>query len=133
MTKKKLTIAQLLAKVEVKSRKRVRVENNVNVIKYIDAVGWEVGTTLIPTYVIFWHYRKQGNNNLVTKTPFFRTFNKRFPSYRKNTQRYYLLKEGIINITPELLREAKIYDSQYWKRKKKAKVQLSGQEGHNEN
>lgn len=95
---KTLSIEELLAKAEDKSSSRRRCENNVNVQKYIDRVGWEAGTLVVPTYVIFWHYRKiyeeTHYKSKANKTVFFRTFNKRFPSYRKNNQRFYLLNEG---------------------------------------
>jgi hypothetical protein len=132
----KLTVEELLAKATDNSKQRLRIENNVNTIKYMEAVGWEAGTMAIPTYVIFWHYRTQYTgthiHSKVSKTPFFRTFNKRIPSFRKNHQRYYLVKEGIIELTPELLKDCKAYDRQHWQKKprKKKTVQLSGQEGN---
>lgn len=132
----KLSIEELLAKAEEKGKKKLRVENNSNTLRYMDAVGWEPGTQAIPTYVIFWHYRTQYTGTViqckVSKTPFFRTFTKRIPSYRKNQQRYYLLKEGIIELTPQLLQDCKSYDRKHWQKKprKKKTVQLSGQEGN---
>jgi hypothetical protein len=135
----KLSIDELLAKAEEKEKKRVRIENNVNTLKYIERVGWESGTVAIPTYVIFWHYRTQYDGTHITskvgKTTFFRTFSKRFPAYRKNSQRYYLLKEGIIELTPELLKTCKSYDKQHWQKKprKKKSLQLLGQEGNDSN
>jgi hypothetical protein len=135
----KLTIDELLAKAEDKSKQRRRIENNVNTIRYIEHYKWEAGTLAIPTCVIFWHYRTQFTETRietkVNKTTFFRTFSKRFPSCRKNHQRYYLLKEGIIDLTPELLEKCKSYDKQHWQKKKRQKktVQLLGQEGNNAN
>jgi hypothetical protein len=121
----KPSIEELLAKVEEKGKPRRRIENNVNTLRYIDEVGWEAGTLSIPTYVIFWHYRTQwaGDRHLkANKTVFFRTFNKKFPPARKTAQRYYLLKEGIIELTPEVLKEAKAYDKQFWTKKEKVRL-----------
>ncbi len=133
----KISIEELLAKAEHGTKGKLRIENNKNVIKYIETVGWEPGTLAVPTHVLFWHYRTQyagaDITNKVSKAPFFRTFSKRFPSFRKTNQRYYLLKEGIINLTPELLKVCKSYDKQHWQKKprKKKALQLSGQEGNN--
>ena len=139
MTKKTLSIDELLAVAMQKEKKKLRCENHVGVGKYIDRVGWQTGTVLIPTTVIFWHYRKVYDgvdiNNKANKTVFFRTFNKRFKSFRKNKQRYYLLNDGIINLTQELYEECKRYDKQHWQKKprKKKTVRLPGQEGNNGN
>lgn len=132
----KLSVDELLAKATESSKKKLRVENNRNTLTYMESVGWEPGPIAIPTYVIFWHYRIQYTGcditNKASKTPFFRTFTKRIPSYRKNRQRYYLLNEGVINLTPELLEECKRYDRKHWQKKprKKKALQLSGQEGN---
>jgi len=137
---KQLTIEELLAKAEDKSKQRLRVENNVNTLKYIERVGWKAGTYAVPTCVIFWHYRTQYTGThlqaKVKKIVFFRTFGKQFRSYRDAGQRYYLLNEGVINVTPELLKECRAYDKQHWQkapRKKKEVVQLPRQEGDDSN
>lgn len=133
-----LSIDELLAKAEGKPKRKVRCENNVNVQKYIERVGWQTGTYAVPTHVIFWHYRTQYTQTDITakanKTVFFRTFNKRFPTYRKNNQRYYLLNEGIIEVTDELVKFCKSYDKQHWQKKKREKkIQLSGPQGNDSN
>lgn len=135
----KLSIDELLEKAEQKQKKPRRSENHRDVQRYIEAMKIETGTTAVPTYVIFYHYRSiyDGShfNTKANKTVFFRTFGKRFPTYRKNKQRYYLIND-FIQITDELLRVAKIYDKQHWQkkpRKKKSGVQLSGQEGNDSN
>lgn len=138
---KKLSIEELLAKVESKSKPtRKRLEKHTNTLRYIREFNFEAGTMKVPTYVIFWHYRIKwegpDRHQKANKTVFFRTFNQNFPSYRNGKQRYYLLKEGVIEVTPEIIKEAKLYDQTKWKRKnKKAQkgtpdLQLSGQEGN---
>lgn len=114
-----LSIDDLLKVVESKKRSSKRLEDNSNVRRYLEETGWEAGTLAIPTYVIFWHYRtmwKCDRHHKTNKIVFFRCFNKRFPAYRKNKQRFYLLKEGIIELTQEVLDEAKLYDKKFWKK-----------------
>lgn len=131
MSPKTLSIEELLAKATEATKPRRRIENNKNALRYIEETGWEAGTLLIPTYVIFWHYRNQwacDRHYKANKTVFFRTFNKSFPAVRKNNQRFYLLKEGIIELTPEVLKDAKQYDKTFWAKK----VRLPKQEGNDE-
>jgi hypothetical protein len=122
--KTNLSIEELLAKATEATKPKRRIENNKNTLRYIEETCWEAGTLAIPTYVIFWHYRnvwKCDRHYKANKTVFFRTFNKKFPAYRKHDQRYYLLKEGIIELNEEILKEAKAYDKQHWKKKEKTK------------
>lgn len=134
----KESIDDLIARAENKVKRSRKYENNINTIRYIERVGWEAGETLVPTYVIYWHYRSVYDgchqDNKARKVVFFRTFSKRFPKYRKNKQRYYLLN-NVIEITEEVLKEAKAYDKNHGQRRKKKKneIQLSGQEGNDEN
>lgn len=131
----KPSIDDLLNRIEQDKKPKLRIENNVNTLRYINEVGWEAGTLAIPTYVIFWHYRnvwKGDRHAKANKTVFFRTFNKKFPPARKSKQRFYLLKEGIIELTPEILKEAKSYDKQHWSKKEK-KIQSHEQKGDVQN
>lgn len=114
-----LSIDDLLKVVEGKKRSSKKVEDNSNVRRYIEEVGWEAGTTAIPNYVIFWHYRNEwkcDRHYKTNKIVFFRCFSKKFPAFRKNTQRFYLLNDNVIKLTDEVIREAKIYDKQFWKK-----------------
>lgn len=126
MSVKDLSIDDLLQVVETKKRSGRKIEDNANVRRYLQETGWEPGTLAIPNYVIYWHYRTKWvchKSNKTNKIVFFRCFNKRFPSFRKTNQRYYLLKEGIVELTPEVLKEAKHYDKTYFpKKEKKEKV-----------
>lgn len=142
-----LSIDELLSKAE--GKKRVRCENDSRVITFIERKQLQAGALLVPTYVIYWFYRQiytypgLFNQNKANKVTFFRTFKKRFPQYRKNRQRYYLLEpsqiieltdtveqngETIIKLKEEVLQKAKEYDKAYGKRKKKT-LQLPRQEG----
>jgi hypothetical protein len=134
----KLSVEELLAKVTENTKPRRRIENNTNVLRFIDETKLEAGTQAVPTYVIFWYYRNvwPGDRHYkAKKIVFFRTFNKKFPQYRVGKQRYYLLKEGVIELNDEVIKQAKIYDKQFWARKEKeapAEVRLSEQSGDSE-
>lgn len=134
-----LSIDELVARAEAKTKKRLRSETNASTLRYIREVGWESGTVAIPTYVIFWHYRnvwKADPSAKANKTVFFRTFNKHFVAYRSNGQRFYLMKEGVINLDINIKETAKLYDKQYWQKKAKQpkkSVQSAGQNGNEAN
>jgi hypothetical protein len=124
----KPSIDELLAKVAEGSKPRRRIENNTNVLRFIDETKLEAGTVAYPNSVIFWYYRNvwPGDRHYkANKIVFFRTFNKKFPNYRIGKQRYYLLNEGVIPLTDEVKKEAKSYDKQFWSKKEKKSVQLS--------
>lgn len=127
---KELSIEELLNKAKETTKKRLRIENHPNVLRFIKETGLEPGTQVVPTYVIFWFYRNQWNNgggdaaSKAKRTTFFRTFNKNFPTYRKKDQRYYLIKEGVITVNEETLKEAKTYDKKYWSKKPKKKREV---------
>ncbi len=122
----KPSIEELLARVADSSKKRRRIENNTNTLRFIEETKLEPGTVAYPTYVIFWHYRNNwpgDRHHKANKTVFFRTFNRKFPQYRVGKQRYYLLKEGVIELNDEIKKEAKSYDKQHWAKKAPKKVQ----------
>lgn len=136
-------------------KKGTRCENDSRVLRYIEKSRLEPGLLKVPTYFIYWHYRQVYtypglyDQNKAKKVIFFRTFSKKFPQYRKNVQRFYLLDpsqlgefvevleingESIYKIKKEVLETAKNYDKTYGQQKRKTKsVQLLGQEGNNEN
>lgn len=122
MTSKHHSIDDLLAKVAEGSKKRLRIENNANTLRFIEESKLEPGTQAVPNFVIFWHYRnvwKGDRHHKANKTVFFRTFGKKFPAYRHGKQRFYLLKEGVIELNDEIIKEARSYDKQFWARKEK--------------
>jgi hypothetical protein len=97
-------------------------EDNRDVLDFINELGVESGTEAIPNYLIFYVYRciwkLDQSKKKAKKITFFQTFGKHFPDYRKNSQRYYMLKEGLFNVDEEILKAAKQYDKQHWKSKK---------------
>jgi hypothetical protein len=131
MSDKKPTIDELLAAVQQADtgKKRKRIENHSNTLRYIQEAGIEAGDKAVPNFVIYWHYRTQwnagiGNNNQrANKIVFFRTFSKKFPAHRVGNQRYYLLKENCIEINDQVLEEAKLYDKKYVRFKKDKKTE----------
>jgi hypothetical protein len=135
-------------------KKGTRVENDSRVLRYLEKTKMEPGLLKVPTYFIYWHYRQVYtypglyDQNKAKKVVFFRTFGKRFPQYRRNTQRFYLLDplhlsefvdklevngEVIYKFKEDVLSKAKNYDKTYGQQKKKNKsVQLLRPEGDNE-
>lgn len=122
MSDNKHSIDDLLARVAEGSKKRRRIENNANTLRFIEESKLEIGTLAVPTYVVFWYYRniwKGDRHYKANKIVFFRTFGRKFPAYRAGKQRYYLLKEGVIEVNDAIKKEAKSYDKQHWARKEK--------------
>lgn len=118
------TIEELLSLINSKAKKeRKKKEDHKDVLEFISELNIESGTVAIPNYLIFYIYRSIWNANdykrKAKKITFFQTFGKYFKSYRKNTQRFYLLKDGIFNVTEDVIKAAKQYDRQYWQTKKK--------------
>lgn len=120
------SIEELLKLIEEKpkSSRKVR-EDNRDVLDFIKDLGIESGVQAVPNYLIFYVYRAiwrvDQQKKKAKKITFFQTFGKHFPDYRKNHQRYYMVKEGIFNATEELLKAAKQYDKQHWQSKKTQK------------
>lgn len=120
------SIEELLKLIEEKpkSSKRQR-EDNKNVLEFIEDLKMESGTCAVPNYLIFYIYRciwkPNENKRKVKKITFFQTFGKKLPSFRRNYQRYYMLREGLFNTNEELLKAAKQYDKQHWQNKKSQK------------
>lgn len=92
--------------------------------RFIEEYDIKVGTTKVPTYIIFHAYRLiwkgvQSIEKKANKIKFFRSFAKRFPSSRIGKQRYYLLNEEAFDLTREGDLKAKHYDEIYTKNIKK--------------
>lgn len=113
-----------LVESETKSEKKQK-EDHKDVIEFIKDLGIEAGTQAIPNYLIFYVYRSiwraDSSKRKAKKITFFQTFSRHFPDYRKNNQRFYMLKEGLFNVNEEVLKAAKQYDKQHWQSKKAQK------------
>lgn len=120
------SIEELLKLIEEKPKtsKKPR-EDHKDVVEFIKELNIESGTQAVPNYLIFYVYRSLWRADQLKKKAkkitFFQTFSRQFPDYRKNHQRFYMLKEGLFTVTTELLTAAKNYDKQYWQAKKTQK------------
>lgn len=117
------SIEELLKLIEEKPKTgRKAREENKNVLDFISDFKIESGTQAIPNYLIFYIYRciwePEEQKRKAKKITFFQTFGKYFPDYRKNNQRFYMLREGLFDVTDEILKAARQYDKQYWQSKK---------------
>ncbi len=110
-----------LASQEVTKKKAVRVFHSKSVDSFIKDLNLESGDIAIPNELLFYHYRiiHAPESSKVSKIMFFKIIHGRFPSTRKNKQRFVLLKEGSITINEELINKAKEYDKKYWQKSKK--------------
>lgn len=120
------TIEELLKLIEEKPKNvRKPKEDNRDVLDFIKDLGIESGTQAVPNYLIFYVYRSiwraDQPKKKAKKITFFQTFGRHFPDYRKNHQRYYMLKAGIFEVTDEVLKIARQYDKQHWQSKKTQK------------
>jgi predicted nucleotide-binding protein (sugar kinase/HSP70/actin superfamily) len=120
------SIEELLKLIEEnpKSSKKPK-EDHKDVVDFIRDLGIESGVQAVPNYLIFYVYRciwrADQPKKKAKKITFFQTFGRHFPDYRKNHQRFYMLKEGLFNVDEELLKAAKHYDKQHWQAKKAQK------------
>jgi predicted nucleotide-binding protein (sugar kinase/HSP70/actin superfamily) len=121
------SIEELLKLVEQRpSSEKKQKEDHRDVLEFIKDLGIESGTQAVPNYLIFYIYRSiwraDSSKKKAKKITFFQTFGKHFPDYRKNSQRFYMLKEGLFNVNEEVLKVAKQYDKQHWQSKKTQKI-----------
>jgi predicted nucleotide-binding protein (sugar kinase/HSP70/actin superfamily) len=120
------SIEELLKLVEQRpSSEKKQKEDHKDVLEFIKDLGIESGTQAVPNYLIFYIYRSiwraDSPKKKAKKITFFQTFGRHFPDYRKNSQRFYMLKEGLFNVNEEVLKVAKQYDKQHWQSKKTQK------------
>lgn len=85
-----------------------------NIKKFINDNEIESGEVTIPTYLLFYVYKKlwQPDGVKINKIQFFREFNKVFKAKRTGRQRYYKLN----NVGIHLKEEAKKHYDQYYKK-----------------
>jgi predicted nucleotide-binding protein (sugar kinase/HSP70/actin superfamily) len=120
------SIEELLKLIEEKPKSSKKPkEDHKDVVDFIRDLGIESGVQAVPNYLIFYVYRciwrADQPKKKAKKITFFQTFGRHFPDYRKNHQRFYMLKEGLFNVDEELLKAAKHYDKQHWQAKKAQK------------
>lgn len=120
------SIQELLKLIEEKPKSsKKNKEDHKDVVDFIKELEIESGTQAVPNYLIFYVYRcvwrVDQPKKKAKKITFFQTFGRHFPDYRKNHQRFYMLKEGLFHVNEELLKAAKHYDKQHWQVKKTQK------------
>jgi hypothetical protein len=120
------SIEELLKLIEERPKSsHKQKEDNKDVLEFIKELQIESGTEAVPNYLIFYIYRSiwrvDQTKKKAKKITFFQTFGRHFPDYRKNNQRYYMLKEGMFNVNEEVLKAARQYDKQHWQNKKTQK------------
>ena len=102
--------------------------DNSNVKEFLREYVVKDGSTLVPNYIIYYSYCKKWRptGNKLSKIGFLRKFSVVFEAKRTNKTRYYLLEEGVFDISEEALNEAKEFDkrsSNKIKRKNEQKKQ----------
>jgi predicted nucleotide-binding protein (sugar kinase/HSP70/actin superfamily) len=120
------SIEELLKLVQSReSTGRKAPEDNKSVMNFIQDMGIEAGTHAVPNYLIFYVYRRiwklDQEKGKAKKITFFQTFGKHLPDYRHGKQRFYMIKEGIFDVNEEILKQAELYDRQYWGKKEAQK------------
>lgn len=108
-----LTIEELMEVVgkDAKTVSNLR-DDKSNVREFLREYGVTDGSTLVPNYKVYFDYcrkwRPQGKK--LSKIGFLRKFSVVFESHRKTKVRYYLLDEGVFDISEEAINEAKEFD-----------------------
>jgi hypothetical protein len=120
------SIEELLKLVQSKeSTGRKEPVENKSVNEFIQDLGIESGTHAVPNFLIFYVYRQVWKTDVykskAKKITFFQTFRKHLPDYRHGNQRFYMIKEGIFDVNEQVLKEAELYDRQYWGKKEASK------------
>lgn len=90
-------------------KKIYKLKENGVARRFINKSGMKPGLQKVPTYVIYYIFRKWANEfdrTQIGKTEFFRTFNRYFESKRSGHQRYYLINEDYV-ISDETIEAAK--------------------------
>lgn len=118
-----LSIDELLDLLDDSDSYESLVSKEKSVNKFIRENGIISGQIKVPTYVIYYHYKRKWKLQAkkLSKIAFFREFNKLFDQVRTKNTRYYLLNDGIFNLDKESLDEAKGSDKRYEKKTKKQK------------
>jgi hypothetical protein len=120
------SIEELLKLVQSReSTGRKEPVENKSVNEFIQDLGIESGTHAVPNFLIFYVYRQVWKADVykskAKKITFFQTFGKHLPDHRHGKQRFYMIKEGIFDVNEEVLKEAELYDRQYWGKKEASK------------
>lgn len=118
-------LLSLVDEAETKQQRSVKNKDENSVNRFISDLNIKTGLERIPTFVIYYTYKKIWYNKMkdkkVNKIVFFRAFNKEFTQHRTNKQRYYLLDASSFDLTREGLLEAENFDKRLKSGKKEKK------------
>jgi hypothetical protein len=118
-------LLKLVDEAEQKQQRSVKNKDENSVNRFISDLEIKTGLERIPTFVIYYTYKKVWFNKVkdkkVNKIVFFRAFNKLFTQHRTNKQRYYLLDGDPFDLTREGLLEAENFDKRLKSGKKEKK------------
>lgn len=113
--KSDISIDELIRLAEESQNTPKRKFKDTTVSNFLVSMGIESGNIKVPSYLIFYVYKKiwAGSRKTVSKIQFFRILKHSFSQVRTGRQRYYLLNDTI-NINDKLLIEnAKKFDDNY--------------------
>lgn len=96
-------------------------EDKSNVRDFLREYGVTDGDALVPNYKVYYDYCKKWKptGKKLSKIGFLRKLSIVFRTKRTNNTRYYLLNEGVFDLSEDALNEAKKFDERY--RRKVAK------------
>lgn len=118
-------LLKLVDEAEDKQQRSVKNKDENSVNRFISDLDIKTGLERIPTFVIYYTYKKIWYNKVkdkkVNKIVFFRAFNKLFTQYRSNRQRYYLLDPAPFDMSREGMLEAENFDKRLKSGKKEEK------------
>lgn len=126
-----LSLDELLSKIdeaEKKQQRSVKNRDSNSVDRFISDLEIKTGLERIPTFVIYYHYRRKwydtNKDKKVNKIVFFRAFNKKFTQIRTGKQRYYLLNPSSFDLSRESILQAEHYEERLREKAKEKKRKM---------
>lgn len=101
MSKKDYSIEELLEIAESSNQRSHFQEKTTDVDKYIKAYNIQAGTTKVPCYIIYYHYRKWRKRKYMAKNHFFHYFSHTFERCLTSADRSYYLDPEPFDMTLE--------------------------------
>lgn len=107
-----IELSDLLSRIEKNKQKKEVVFNSFDF--FLKSYNIENGLDKVPTYLIYYLYRKFLSSNLeilpIKKRQFFKQFKQLFKLKRYGKQRYYLLDKKVLKFTEDDLINSRIYE-----------------------
>jgi hypothetical protein len=120
MAQDNLTIEELLEIAEGKGPSHVQ-EKRTDVNKYIKHFNIKAGETLVPAFVIYYHYRKWRKQHYMAKNHFFKHFNQIYEVCKTVADRSYYLDPEPFDMTLEGRVKARVFSRKDRDAKRKKK------------